>query len=378
MGGEDSVDVDVAVRGPVARWVAATLASSAILDESEDGIVVRLPVRHRDALRSWVLSLGPDATVLSPAEVVGDVVTWLEAIAGPAPEVDSMSAAKSLIASKGAGAATPALRWLRRTMAILAYLEERPGAAVPIAELAKRFNVKPVDLARDLERISCCGIPPYGPDDMYPLIVDDDEVQLDPVPWLRPSKAAGLTSIETVAVSTAGQVLLELTAADERTVLASGIAKVASRVNDHLRVVLDTPPHLLALRHAIGVGQVVAIDYFAASSRRVSEGRDILPIGVRMDTGRWLVDAVDMASSQRRTFRVDRILDLEPTDQIGVTVKVQAVKPWPPKDAPMVTLLAPSSDAEAITAPDTTGALFVPVIINATDAAVVAIPSVTP
>lgn len=45
-------------------------------------VVVRVPVAHRSAFRSWVLALGPGAEVLGPAELRGDVLAWLRPLAG--------------------------------------------------------------------------------------------------------------------------------------------------------------------------------------------------------------------------------------------------------------------------------------------------------
>ena len=44
-------------------------------------MIVRLPVRNRVALRSWVLGLGEHAVVLGPPALRDDIVAWLEALA---------------------------------------------------------------------------------------------------------------------------------------------------------------------------------------------------------------------------------------------------------------------------------------------------------
>jgi proteasome accessory factor B len=52
-------------------------------DPDPSWVVVRVPVTHRGAFRSWVLALGDGAEVLGPDEVRADVVDWLQSLAAP-------------------------------------------------------------------------------------------------------------------------------------------------------------------------------------------------------------------------------------------------------------------------------------------------------
>jgi proteasome accessory factor B len=59
------------------------LRGGGVIARHDDGsIEVEVPVRNRDAFRSWVLGLRDHATVLAPPELVDDVVSWLNKIAG--------------------------------------------------------------------------------------------------------------------------------------------------------------------------------------------------------------------------------------------------------------------------------------------------------
>lgn len=53
-------------------------------DDAEDApwVVVRVPVAHRSAFRSWLLALGDGAEVLEPAELRDDVIAWLQSLCG--------------------------------------------------------------------------------------------------------------------------------------------------------------------------------------------------------------------------------------------------------------------------------------------------------
>lgn len=82
MGAGPAVPVRVLVDAPRAE-AARRSAPAAEVEERPDGaVVLTLPVRSVDALRSFVLAYGADAEVLDPPEVRAEVVAWLEAVAG--------------------------------------------------------------------------------------------------------------------------------------------------------------------------------------------------------------------------------------------------------------------------------------------------------
>lgn len=346
MAGDDPVPVEVAIHGPLARWVEATVRSASVVGELDDGIVVRLEVSHREAFRSWLLSFGADAEVRSPAEVRDDVRQWLEGVISGAPVP---GAERHLVPESESKPlrATPTMRWLRRTMAMLAWLADQPEP-VPIAAVAERFSVSTATVESDLLRASVCGLPPYDPEDLYDVVVDDETglVESRRTPWVPVSRAGTLSDAEVVAVSTAGQLLAQVAPDSEREVLERALAKVQARlgVSGHLRVVLDAPPHVGALRAAVAAGIQVKVDYVAASSRRVSEDRALDPLQVVLEDGRWYLDAFDHATRRKRRFRIDRVLDVEPQDTpvLGRYPR-EAAQVWPPPDAPQVTFVVPAN-----------------------------------
>ncbi|MCU1344063.1 MAG: transcriptional regulator [Acidimicrobiia bacterium] len=343
MGGEDPVQVQVAVVGPLARWVEASLRTASVVGELEGGIVVEMAVSHRESFRSWLLSLGSDGEVLSPPDVRADVVAWLEGvIAGHALDIE----ARPMTAEAPPVRTAPALRWLRRTMAMLAWLDAQ-AEPVAVADVARRFAVARKEVVEDLLLAACCGVAPFEPADLYEVELSDDEseVRLHSTPWLHPRRAM-LTPAEVVAVSTSGQLLAQLVGPEERDVLTSAVAKVSAAmgVSGHLRVVLDSPPHLGALRAAVRSKIQVRIDYFAATTHRISEDRLVDPLRVFMDQGRWYLEAWDHGSARRRRFRVDRILELEPLETPVKSRYPKAVpEQWPPVEAPVVVLRAPAT-----------------------------------
>src|SRR6202034_2876874 len=63
---------------------------------------------------------------------------------------------------------------LLRLLALLAHLAQVGEAS--IAELASRFGMGEARLVAELELAACCGLPPYTPDQLLELVIDDGVV----------------------------------------------------------------------------------------------------------------------------------------------------------------------------------------------------------
>ncbi|MGE0308369.1 MAG: helix-turn-helix transcriptional regulator [Acidimicrobiia bacterium] len=375
----EPVMVDVAVRGPLAVWVESTLRSGSVIAEvtgdgpdGDNGVIVRLAVSFPEALRTWVLGFGDDAWVVGPPEMVEFVTDWLKAMRSTeASSLESArrsrpraSVAPQARAASGPQKTQPAMRWLRRTMAMLTWLSRQDGRAVAVSELASRFGVPASTVMEDLQLASVCGVPPYNTEDLFEIVFDDGddvdgvlddpsadpstvEVSMSPVPVLQPAGPGELTSAEVLAVCTAGQVLLEVTEPKRRDALASALDKVRRSLDaaQFLRVALDTPAHVPVLRAAVRDRRLVRIDYFAATSNRISEGRWIEPLDVVLDAGRWYLDGWDRSSETVRRFRIDRVLDVEPSGETFERSAPRKRAPWPPEGSEVVVLTAPARAA---------------------------------
>ena len=193
---------------------------------------------------------------------------------------------------------------LRRLLAVLAWLARRGRA--PVTELAERFGIGPAELIADLELAACCGLPPYTPDQLMEIVIDEDEVVARLGPELaRPRR---LSASEGFALATAARAIVDVPGADPDGALARALSKLEAVLGDRRRLVvdLDEPTHLEAIRTAADTGAQLEISYHSAS-RDDTTDRVVDPLAVFTRDGHWYLDAYCHHSDGLRRFRIDRI-----------------------------------------------------------------------
>src|SRR5580692_1588240 len=201
---------------------------------------------------------------------------------------------------------------LHRLLAVLTWLA-RQGRA-PVAELADRFGIGPDELIADLELAACCGLPPYTPDQLMEIVVDDEEVVANLGPELaRPRR---LTAAEGFALATAARAIEAVPGADPDGSLARGLDKLETVLGDRdrLRIDLGEPPFLADLRQAVEDRTQVELGYYSVSSDEESV-RVVDPLNVVALDGQWYLDCYCHRAGDMRRFRVDRVLSVIPTGE---------------------------------------------------------------
>ena len=198
---------------------------------------------------------------------------------------------------------------------LLPWLMERHE--VPIAEVAAAFRMTPAEVTAELELASMCGLPPFV-DEMIDIFVDEDTVFVG-VPRLF-TKPLRLTAPEGFALLAAGRAAMQLPGADPDGPLGRGLAKLAAALGeepDDAALVMDlaATPLVDVLVAAAVVGERLRIRYWTASRDEVTE-RTIVPRRVFHERGDWFVSADDERSGEERTFRADRIEQLDRTGEI--------------------------------------------------------------
>jgi proteasome accessory factor C len=193
---------------------------------------------------------------------------------------------------------------LLRLLAVLTWLARQGRATV--SELSERFGLDADELIADLELAACCGLPPYSPDQLMEIIVDDQEVIADLGTELgRPRR---LTAAEGFALAASARAILAVPGADPDGALARALAKLEAVLGGRglLRVDLREPAHLALIREASETGRQLELHYYSASSDREST-RIVDPVSVRLIEGHWYLDGYCHNAQGMRRFRVDRV-----------------------------------------------------------------------
>jgi proteasome accessory factor C len=201
---------------------------------------------------------------------------------------------------------------LLRLLAVLTWLA-RQGRA-PVSELSERFGLEPDELIADLELAACCGLPPYSPDQLMEIIVDDHEVIADLGAELGRSRR--LTAAEGFALAASARAILAVPGADPDGALGRALAKLETVLGGRgmLRVDLREPAHLAVIRDASESGSQLELLYYSASSDREST-RIVDPVSVRLIEGHWYLDGYCHNVEGMRRFRVDRVSEARLTGE---------------------------------------------------------------
>ena len=212
---------------------------------------------------------------------------------------------------------------LRRLLAVLAWLA-RVGRA-PVSELSARFGIRPEELVADLELAACCGLPPYTPDQLMEIVVDDQEVVANLGEELaRPRR---LTAAEGFALASAARAILATPGSDPEGVMARALEKLEAALGgaDRLKVELGDAPHLAEVRRAVEEHRQLAVRYYSLSSDEETD-RVVDPVALVAVEGRWYLDAFCHRAGDMRRFRVDRLLSV---DETGKPAEHQEAAPEP-------------------------------------------------
>jgi proteasome accessory factor C len=254
------------------------------------------------------------------------------------------SAASSKRSAKSARSARPARRGPRSAaqrvsglLVMLPWIMQRQR--VKISTMARQFNLSEAELVEDLQMAAVCGVPPYTPDALIDVYMDDGMVIAEvPLVFSRPLK---LSTAELFAVSVMAQTALQLPGANKKGPLASALAKLAPLMPagaETIKVQLPKTRFVKELLAAVETGERHEIEYFSPASLKRTT-RTITPRKVFEDAGRWYVAADDHLSGEDRVFRVDRIEKLVGTQIFDQLREVRDDElPWFSESLQQVTL----------------------------------------
>lgn len=203
----------------------------------------------------------------------------------------------------------------RRIVSIVPWIAERDGPTVD--EICARFEISRTDLLDDLDVVFMVGIPPYTPDELIDVIIEDDRVWITLGRYF--TKPLRLTSQEALAVLAAGTGLLATSGSDPDGPLARALQKLqrAAGLEDSgsLGVSLGgiDADRLELLQAATSQHLQVEIDHYSYGSD-LNQVRRIDPYRVYATEGNWYVIGWCHLAGAERVFRVDRIRAATLTD----------------------------------------------------------------
>ncbi|MGE0708823.1 MAG: helix-turn-helix transcriptional regulator [Planctomycetota bacterium] len=207
---------------------------------------------------------------------------------------------------------------LRRLLSIIPMIQRR--GEVGLDELQRTLGVSKRELQGDLNAIMLCGVPPYLPNDYISVFVDGDRVTIDYAEHF--SRPARLTLQEALALRLAiarlqvpedgplYEAAQELLAALDRMMLGADFASLEGRIETDAQ---DARASLGLIDQAVAQRRALCFTYYSPSSERITR-RTVLPYGRGDRLGNQYLIGHCQDRGEVRTFRVDRVSELELQD----------------------------------------------------------------
>ncbi len=194
-----------------------------------------------------------------------------------------------------------------RLLAILHLL--RPGSRLSLDAIADQLGITRAEAAEDLEALSCCGLAPYSPDALVPVLIDGEVAYVwGDLPAL--DKAIRLSEGQVRAVLAALQAA-GLPAEDPlcaKLVAASGDADAAGRIRRVLTSARDDASGEALKAAALATEQGFAMRLiYQGIAEQQSRERIVEPVSLVNERGHWYLEAYARDSGALRTFRLDRV-----------------------------------------------------------------------
>lgn len=307
----------------------------------------RLSVGFRDSevLGEELASYGPNAVVVSPAELVSAVRRRLAAAAefaaSPEPAIEFPESGPVKRPRKRTSE-----EQLMRMLQLVPFLVHNQG--LHISDVAARFGVTRSELEDDLRILICSGLPEGYPDDLLDIQWEDDHVFI--TQDLDLNRPVRFTVEEACALLTGLETLNGLPELAEGSALESVTVKLMAAAGEEgLRAGSVAGPEvgpgdsglLETIRAAIGEGSQLRLAYFSAQRDSVSH-RDVDPLRLYSLDNTWYFEAYCHSAGGLRNFRLDRVEALERNGR-------RVSEPAKPSDGFPAKLFTPNDDDTLVT-----------------------------
>ena len=354
--GTDVAAAQIEVDAAVADWTLAQTGQGLRHERRPDGSVwLEVSVANPDALVDFVLGLLDHAELLGPPELREKLLERLRACAAPRPAAggsprasrtpsDPADPARGASASPAA-AGGPGRRSLnsaermQRLLQLIPWVASRSGA--DLDEITERFDYPADELLGDLQQVVfMVGVPPYTPDALIEVEVEDGWVQINFADSFR--RPLRLTPPQAVTLLVSATSLLGVTG---DSALDRALAKLAQVLGVNPTEALEVhlgaggTEVLATLQEGSGSHRAVEIRYYSYDRDAVAD-RVIEPYRTFAHEGAWYVRAYCRLARHERTFRIDRVSAAALTDESFVPPpgSIAAVVWEPSADSPWVSL----------------------------------------
>ncbi len=213
-----------------------------------------------------------------------------------------------------------------RMLTLVPWLLERPGAS--LAEAATAFGTDPATIRRELLHLDFCGLPGLAGGDLFEVELIGDRVVLGMADELTrplrptPQEAYRLVLTLDAAVVALGDELPQLRVAVDKVRSVLGIPEQQADV-----VPDDEDTALLAAaRAAVRAERRVRLRYRGRGDAAPAT-REVDPWALDLVDGHGYLQGFDHEVGERRVFRLDRVLSLEPTDIPVITPAPEQLPP---------------------------------------------------
>ncbi|WP_370324747.1 helix-turn-helix transcriptional regulator [Euzebya sp.] len=232
---------------------------------------------------------------------------------------------------------------LRRILVMVPWLLEHPG--ISVEEVADRFDVTAGDVLDDLDVLGYCGLPGYGGGDLIEASVNGGQVVVRMAEFF--SRPLALSVREGLSLLLAARATRESGVLGDDVndgPLSTAIAKLETHLGAEagVPVAMDVSAggadHLSRLWPAVQERRVVRLTYRSASKDETTV-REVEPWTLRSLGGAWYLQGWCRLATDHRSFRLDRIVNAEVTDEPAPPPPEEEVRPpvyRPGPDDPVV------------------------------------------
>lgn len=342
IGSGESVVAVVGFSAEAAMLIASENSAGDDLFHDGDGEVqLRLSVSDEDSFFDWILTFFDKARLIGPELLVERFVEDLRRIGGGrmddstrdsiagfartafesgVPEVPLAETPERVPTASGdrAGELRSAVSMYETLTRILPWLARRKTTTVK--EISHSFAISEPSAVRLLEMAACCGVPPYTPDSLLEIIVEDDGTVTSHLDMEVISAPRSLDTLEAMVLATIASVALEIPGIDPEGHLSSALGKLTSslgkfRIGLHdVDIDMEEPYFLGDLRFCANDMRAAEISYYSVSSERLST-REVDPYIVFMESGQWYLRAFCHLSNEIRHFSIARVVSCVPSQR---------------------------------------------------------------